>query len=146
MHRNANYACRECKIRLYGHYTKTSIDCLFISIYLLIIHLEISIQNISLVLSCEPQPYVANPKQRTTALTLYVECKQSLWCAVISTAVLPLIATTHSLVACFCHSSRTSGGMNPLSSIMLRLGVTTYYLAKAINYNGEHAWILKNTI
>jgi hypothetical protein len=36
--------------------------------------------------------------------------------------------------------------MNPLSSITLPLGVTTYYLAKAINYNGEHARTLKNTI
>src|SRR3954471_1690204 len=32
------------------------VDHLFISIYSLIIHLEISIQNISLVLSCEPHP------------------------------------------------------------------------------------------
>src|SRR3954470_3787609 len=32
------------------------VDRLFISIYSLIIHLEISIQNISLVLSCEPYP------------------------------------------------------------------------------------------
>ena len=35
--------------------TPSQVDRLFISIYLLIIHLEISIQNISLVLSCEPQ-------------------------------------------------------------------------------------------
>src|ERR1044072_9129079 len=36
--------------------TPKQIDHLSISIYLLIIHLEISIQNISLVLSCEPYP------------------------------------------------------------------------------------------
>ena len=66
--------------------------------------------------------------------------------AIISTAVLLLMATTHSLVPCFCHSSWTSGGMNPLSSIMLPLGVATYYLAKVINYNEEHARTLKNTI
>src|SRR3954466_14469768 len=36
--------------------TLSQVDRLFISIYLLIIHLEISIQNISLVLSCEPHP------------------------------------------------------------------------------------------
>ena len=35
--------------------TPRQVDHLFISIYSLIIHLEISIQNISLVLSCEPQ-------------------------------------------------------------------------------------------
>src|ERR1041385_6733377 len=31
--------------------------------------------------------------------------------------------------------------MNPQSCITLPLGVTTYYLAKAINSNGEHARI-----
>src|SRR3954466_8584100 len=36
--------------------TPKQVDCLFISIYSLIIHLEISIQNISLVLSCESHP------------------------------------------------------------------------------------------
>src|ERR1041384_4509145 len=36
--------------------TPKQVDRLFISIYLLIIHLEISIQNISLVLSCKPHP------------------------------------------------------------------------------------------
>ena len=35
--------------------TPSQVDRLFINIYSLIIHLEISIQNISLVLSCEPQ-------------------------------------------------------------------------------------------
>ena len=35
--------------------TPREVNRLFISIYSLIIHLEISIQNISLVLSCEPQ-------------------------------------------------------------------------------------------
>src|ERR1043165_7297260 len=36
--------------------TPKPVDRLFIIIYLLIIHLEIFIQNISLVLSCEPHP------------------------------------------------------------------------------------------
>ena len=35
--------------------TLKQVDHLFISIYLLIIHNEIYIKNISLVLSCEPQ-------------------------------------------------------------------------------------------
>ena len=55
MNRNANYATRELEVQLYGQYAKTSrpkYNC----IYSLIIHLEISIQNISLVLSCEPHP------------------------------------------------------------------------------------------
>ena len=54
-HRNANYATRELEAQSYGKYAKTSRP-LFISICLIIIHLEISIQNISLVLSCEPHP------------------------------------------------------------------------------------------
>ena len=36
--------------------TPRQVDRLFVNIYLLIIHLEISIQNISLVLSCESHP------------------------------------------------------------------------------------------
>ena len=36
------------------------------------------------------------------------------------------------------------GGMNPQSCITLPLGVTIYYLNKAIKGNGEHARILKN--
>ena len=35
----------------------------------------------------------------------------------------------------------SSGDMDPQSSITFPLGVTTYYLAKAINSNGEHARI-----
>ena len=55
MHRNVNYATRELEVQSYGQYAR-KLDRLFIIIYLLIIHLEISIQNISLVLSCEPHP------------------------------------------------------------------------------------------
>src|SRR3954471_23417563 len=51
-HCNANYATRKLDVRLYGMYAKTSRPK-SITIYSVIIHLEISIQNISLVLSCE---------------------------------------------------------------------------------------------
>ena len=54
MHRNANYATEDNRLNRMG-ITPRQVDRLFISIYSLIIHLEISIQNISLVLSCEPQ-------------------------------------------------------------------------------------------
>src|SRR3954465_1452060 len=100
---------------------------------LLIIHLEISIQNISLVLSCEPHPK-CKPKATDN-------CIKNHFAAVISTVVFLLVATAHPLDSCFCHSSVSSGGMNPQSSITFPLGVTTYYLAKAINSNGEHARI-----
>src|SRR3954467_12956450 len=39
-----------------------------------------------------------------------------------------------------------TGGMNSQSCITLPLGVTIYYLAKAIKSNREHARILKNKI
>src|SRR3954470_7671916 len=54
-HRNANYATRKEEAQKHGKYTKTS-RLKSICIYSLIIHLEISIQNILLVLSCEPHP------------------------------------------------------------------------------------------
>src|SRR5438874_6792222 len=46
---------RKEEAQKHGRYTKTSRPK-SICIYSLIIHLEISIQNISLVLSCEPHP------------------------------------------------------------------------------------------
>src|ERR1041385_5335634 len=55
MHRNANYATGKLVAQKYGQYTKTSRPK-SICIYSLIIHLEISIQNILLVLSREPHP------------------------------------------------------------------------------------------
>ena len=54
-HCHANYSTRELEVQSYVQYAK-KVDRLFISIYLLIIYLEIDIQNISLVLSCEPHP------------------------------------------------------------------------------------------
>src|SRR3954471_8627229 len=55
MHRNANYATRKEEAQQHRQYAKTSRPK-SICIYSLIIHLEISIQNISLLLSCEPHP------------------------------------------------------------------------------------------
>src|SRR3954469_12289323 len=52
-HRNTNYATRKEEDQKHGQYAKTSRPK-SICIYSLIIHLDISIQNISLVLSCEP--------------------------------------------------------------------------------------------
>src|SRR4051812_45341102 len=54
-HHNVNYAKRKEEAQKHGQYAKTSRPK-SIYIYSLIIHLEISIQNISLVLSCEPHP------------------------------------------------------------------------------------------
>src|SRR3954470_14327667 len=84
--------------------TPKQVDRLSVSIYSLIIHLEISIQNISLVLSCEPQP---NCRLKATDDCLNTLCVmyEILATAVTSTTVFTLVATTHPLVSCFCHSS-----------------------------------------
>src|SRR3954469_9950495 len=108
---------------------------------LLIIHLEISIQNISLVLSCEPHPKckpkatdncikrtlrkVKNPCNRGYKHRCFPPCGNSTYPRLIFLSLKLVIG----------------GGMNPQSSTTLPLGVTTYYLAKAINSNGEHARI-----
>ena len=54
-HCNANYSTRKDEAQKHGKYAKTSRPK-SICIYSLIIHLEISIHNISLILSCEPHP------------------------------------------------------------------------------------------
>src|ERR1041385_8621199 len=107
---------------------------------LLIIHLEISIQNISLVLSCDPHPK-CKPKATDN-------CIKRTFCKVNNPCnrgykhrCFPLVAIAHPLDSCFCPSRKSSGGMNRQSSITFHLGVTTYNLAKAINNNGEHARI-----
>ena len=81
----------------------TTLHHLFISIYSLIIHLEISIHNISLVLSCEPHPKC---KPRATDNYIKELCVRYkiLAPASTSTIVFSLVATTHPLVSCLCHS------------------------------------------
>src|SRR3954471_14527103 len=71
---------------------------------LLIIHLKISIQNVSLVLNCEPHPKCKSKKrnnciQRTLRkVNNPCTCKYKHLC-------FPLVAIAHPLVSCFCHSS-----------------------------------------
>src|ERR1044072_8609410 len=55
MYHSANYATRKEDAQKHEQYAKTCRPK-SICIYSLIIHLEISIQKISLVLSCEPHP------------------------------------------------------------------------------------------
>src|ERR1041385_4521111 len=108
---------------------------------LLIIHLEVSIQNISLVLSCEPHPKCKLKATDNCIKKHFAQSKQSLQPRLQAPLFSPLVATSHPLDSCFCHSSVSSGGMNPQSSITVPHGVTTYYLAKVIKSNGEHARI-----
>src|SRR3954454_11240351 len=69
-----------------------------------IIHLEISIQNISLVLSCESHPK-CKLKAIDNCIKRTLRKETILAPASTSTVVLSLVATTHPLVSCFCHSS-----------------------------------------
>src|SRR3954466_5942595 len=105
-----------------------------------IIHLEISIQNISLVLSCESHPKcklkatdnfikrtlrkVNNPSTRKYKHHCFIPGGNS---------------TSPSLM--FLSLKLDIRGLNPQSSITLPLGVATNHLGKVKYGNGEHARI-----
>src|SRR3954468_11769081 len=111
---------------------------------LLIIHLEISIQNISLVLSCESHP----------------KCKLKATYNCIKSTLRKLNNpyTRRYKQCCFIPGGNNTSpslmflslkldirGLNPQSSITLPHGVATNYLAKAKYCNGEHAIIYSRT-
>src|SRR3954469_15171326 len=103
-----------------------------------IIHLEISIQNISLVLSCESHPKcklkatdncikrtlrkVNNPCTRRYKHHCFIPGGNN---------------TSPSLM--FLSLKLDIGGLNPQSSLTLSLGVAKRHLAKVTKSNGEHA-------
>src|SRR3954464_14488041 len=107
---------------------------------LLIIHLEMPIQNTSLVLSCESHPKcklkatddcikrtmrkVNNPCTRGEKHRCFIPCGNN---------------TSPSLM--FLSLKLDIEGLNPQSSITLPLGVAINYLAKVINDNGEYTRI-----
>src|SRR3954468_22519680 len=109
-----------------------------------IIHLEISIQNISLVLSCE-----SHPKRKIKATN---NCIKRTMCKVNNPCTRKYKHhcfipggnnTSHSLM--FLSLKLDIKGLNPQSSITLPLGVATNYLSKAKYCNGEHARIYSRT-
>src|ERR1041384_409068 len=126
-----------------GRYAKTSRPK-SICIYLLIIHLEISIQNTSLVLSCDSHP----------------KCKLK---ATDNCIKITLRKVNNPCTGRYKHRCFIPGGnitspslmflslkldirvLNPQSSITLPLNVATRYLAKAKYCNGEHARIYSRT-
>src|SRR3954471_1446289 len=109
-----------------------------------IIHLEISIQNISLVLSCESHPKcklkardncikrtlrkVNNPCTRKYKHHCFIPGGNN---------------TSPSLM--FLSLKLDIGRLNPQSSITLLLGVAINHLAKVINGNGDMQEFLKNS-
>src|SRR3954464_9904027 len=109
-----------------------------------IIHLEMPIQNTSLVLSCE-----SHPKCKLKATDNYI--KRTL-CKVNNTCILMYKHrcfipggnnTSPSLM--FLSLKLDIRGLNPQSSITLPIGVATNYLDKAKYCNGEHARIYSRT-
>src|SRR3954471_4986909 len=102
-HCNANYATRKLEVQLYGQYAKTSRPK-SICIYSLIIHLEIYIQNISLVLSCEPHPK-CKPKAIDNCIKRTLRKVNNPCTRKYKHRCFPLVATPHPLDSCFCHSS-----------------------------------------
>src|SRR3954468_3984534 len=107
---------------------------------LLVIHLEISIQNISLVLSCEPHPK-CKPKATDNCIKRTLRKVNNPCNRGYKHHCFPPCGNNTSPRLMFLSLKLASGGMNPQSSITFPLGVTTYYLAKAINCNREHARI-----
>src|SRR3954463_4673088 len=109
-----------------------------------IIHLEISIQNISLVLSCESHPKcklkatdncikstlhkVNNPCTRRYKNRCFIAGRNN---------------TSPSVM--FLSLKLDIRGLNPQSSITLPLGVATNHLAKVKYGNGKHARIYSRT-
>src|SRR3954468_6040416 len=96
-----------------------------------IIHLEISIQNSSLVLSCESQPK-CKLKATDNCIKRTLRKVNNPCTRRYKHRCFPLVATTHPL---------DIRGLNPQSSITLPLGVAINHLAKVINGNEEHARI-----
>src|SRR3954471_6909698 len=134
---------RKEEAQKHGRYAKTSRPK-SICIHPLIIHLEISIQNISLVLNCE-----SHPKCKLKATD---NCIKRTLCKVNNPC-------THKYKhRCFIPGGNITSpslmflslkldirGLNPQSSITLPLGVATIYLAKAKYCNREHARIYSRT-
>src|SRR3954454_24336497 len=109
-----------------------------------IIHLEISIQNISLVLSCESHPKCKLKDTdnfiKRTLRKVNNPCTRGYKhrCFIPGGNI-----TSPSLM--FLSLKLDIRGLNPQSSITLHLGVATNYLAKAKYNNGEHARIYSRT-
>src|SRR3954469_10224923 len=109
-----------------------------------IIHLEISIQNISLLLSCESHPKcklkATDNCIKRTLRKLNNPCtrKYKHRCFIPGGN-----STSPSLM--FLSLKLYIRGMNPQSSITLPLGVATNHLAKVKYGNGEHARIYLRT-
>src|ERR1041384_3811539 len=139
MHRKANYAAKKGRAQKQwavrqGKWNKIHLHLLRI------IHLEISIQNTSLVLSCESHPKcklkATDNCIKRTLRKVNNPCtrKYKHRCFIPGGNI-----TSPSLM--FLSLKLDISGLNPQSSIMLPLGVAKNHLAKVKYGNGEHAII-----
>src|SRR3954470_23552832 len=114
------------------------------SMPLRIIHLEISIQNISLVLSCESHPKCkSKATDNFIKRTLHKVNNPCIRGYKHRCFILGSNSTSPSLM--FLSLKLDIKGLNPQSSITLPLGVATKYLSKVKYGNGEHARIYSRT-
>src|SRR3954470_11195777 len=101
---------------------------------LLITHLEIYIQNISLVLSCEPHPK-CKPKETDNCIKRTLRKVNNPCTRKYKHHCFPPSGNNTSSRLMFLSLKLVIGGLNPQSSITLPLGVTINHLAKLINGN-----------
>src|SRR4051812_5880587 len=134
---------RKEEAQKHGQYAKTSRPK-SICIYSLIIHLEISIHNISLVLSCELHPK-CKPKATDNCIKRTLR-KVNNPCTheYKNRCFLPGGNRTSPRLM-FLSLKLVIRGLNPQSSIKLHLGVPIYYLAKVIKTKENMQELLKNT-
>src|SRR3954465_6364298 len=105
-----------------------------------IIHLEMPIQNTSLVLSCESHPKCKlKARDNCIKITLH-KVNNPCTCGYKHRCFIPSGNST-SPSFMFLSLKLDIRGLNPQSSITLPLGVATNRLAKVKHGNGEHARI-----
>src|SRR3954462_13512754 len=105
-----------------------------------IIHLEISIQNISLVLSCESHPK-CKLKATDNCIKRTLRKVNNPCTREYKHRCFPSGGNSTSPSLMFLSLKLDIRGLNPQSSITLSLGVAINYLAKVKYGNGEHARI-----
>src|SRR4051812_44492464 len=136
---NANYATKKgisskaCAVHK-GKHTEIQLHLL------LIIHLEISIQNISLVLSCEPHPKCKS-KATDNCIKRNLRKVNNPCTRKYKHRCFPPSGNNTSPSLMFLSLKLDSRGLNPQSSITLPLGVAINHLPKVKYSNGEHARI-----
>src|ERR1041384_3988696 len=109
-----------------------------------IIHLDISIQNISLVLSCESHPKCKLKATDNCIKRIMRKVNNPCTREYKHRCFIPGgISTSPSLM--FLSLKLDIRGLNPQSSMTLSLGVASNHLAKVKYGNGEHARIYSRT-